>query len=107
LLNLVGNGLKFVASETKPQIEISTERRDEVVRICVKDNGIGIAPEYQERVFGLFERLHTNQSYPGTGIGLALVRKGVERMGGRVGLESTLGAGSRFWLELPAMPNAD
>lgn len=105
LVNLVTNGLKFVASPLVPKIEICTEKRDDHVRLWVKDNGIGIAPQYQERIFGLFERLHTHQIYPGTGIGLALVRKGVERMGGRVGVESTLGEGSRFWIELPATPH--
>ena len=103
LLNLVSNGLKFVAPDITPRIEISTETHGEFVRICVKDNGIGIALEYQERIFGLFERLHTNQSYPGTGIGLALVRKGIERMGGHTGIESSLGQGSRFFLDLPAL----
>jgi PAS domain S-box-containing protein len=103
LLNLVTNALKFTPPDHAPRIEISTELHDNFVRISVSDNGIGIAPEYQERVFGLFERLHTSQSYPGTGIGLALVRKGIERMGGHVGLESSLGKGSRFWLELPSV----
>ncbi|MEO6036426.1 MAG: ATP-binding protein [Verrucomicrobiota bacterium] len=103
LLNLISNGLKFVAPEMTPRIEISTESRGDSVRICVKDNGIGIAPEYQERIFGLFERLHTHQSYPGTGIGLALVRKGIERMGGHTGIESSIGNGSRFFLDLPAL----
>lgn len=102
ILNLVTNALKFHPRDKTPRIEITTGVHDHFVRICIKDNGIGIAPEYQERVFGLFERLHTNQTYPGTGIGLALVRKGVERMGGRVGLESCLGKGSVFWLELPS-----
>lgn len=103
LLNLVTNALKFTPPDHAPRIEISTELHGNFVRIAVSDNGIGIAPEYQERVFGLFERLHTGQSYPGTGIGLALVRKGIERMGGHVGLESALGKGSRFWLELPCV----
>lgn len=102
LLNLISNALKFVPPNTTPKISISAEKRDEAVRIWVKDNGIGIAPQYQERIFGLFERLHTGQTYPGTGIGLALVRKGVERMGGKVGIESNVGKGSGFWLELPA-----
>ncbi len=106
LMNLVANALKFVEPETVPRIEISTEILGNFVRISVKDNGIGIAPQYQEKIFGLFERLHTRQNYPGTGIGLALVRKGVERMGGRVGIESALGKGCRFWLELPALPNS-
>ncbi|MCU0541368.1 MAG: CHASE3 domain-containing protein [Oscillatoriaceae cyanobacterium Prado104] len=70
------------------------------IRLWVEDNGIGIAPEHQERIFLVFERLHGIESYPGTGIGLAIVCKGVERMGGRVGVESQLGQGSRFWIEL-------
>jgi signal transduction histidine kinase len=65
----------------------------------VEDNGIGIAPEHQKQIFRVFTRLH-GEDYPGTGIGLAIVQKGVERMGGRVGLESTPGLGSRFWFEL-------
>jgi len=73
----------------------------EVVRLWVEDNGIGIAPEYHERIFRVFERLHDIEAYPGTGIGLAIVRKGAERMGGRVGVESEVGKGSRFWVELP------
>jgi signal transduction histidine kinase/CHASE3 domain sensor protein len=71
------------------------------IRLWVEDNGIGIAPEYHERIFRVFERLHGVETYPGTGIGLAIVRKGIERMGGRVGVESKLGQGSRFWIELP------
>jgi signal transduction histidine kinase len=65
------------------------------------DSGIGIAPQFHQKIFGLFQRLHSHESYPGTGIGLALVRKGVERMGGSVGLESDVGQGTRFWFELP------
>jgi signal transduction histidine kinase len=72
------------------------------VRLWIEDNGIGIAPEYHERIFRMFERLHSMDAYPGTGIGLALVRKGVERMGGRVGVESAGVGGSRFWMDLPA-----
>jgi signal transduction histidine kinase len=67
----------------------------------VEDNGIGIAKEHQERIFGVFERLHRPEAYPGTGIGLAIVRKAMERMGGRAGVESEPGRGSRFYLELP------
>jgi signal transduction histidine kinase len=66
----------------------------------VEDNGIGIAVEHQERIFRVFERLHGVETYPGTGIGLALVRKGIERMGGRVGVDSQPNQGSRFWIEL-------
>jgi signal transduction histidine kinase len=71
------------------------------VRIWLQDNGIGIAPEHQEIIFGLFERLHNVATYPSTGVGLAIVRKAMERMGGRVGLTSKPGEGSRFWLDLP------
>jgi signal transduction histidine kinase len=71
------------------------------IRLWIVDNGIGIAPKYQERIFRVFERLHGVETYPGTGIGLAIVRKGMERLGGRVGVESQPGLGSRFWIELP------
>ncbi len=70
------------------------------IRLWVEDNGIGIAPEHQKRIFRVFERLHGIESYPGTGIGLAIVQKGVDRMGGQAGLESQLGQGSRFWIQL-------
>ena len=71
------------------------------VRLEVADNGIGIEPVFQEKIFKVFERLHSTEAYPGTGIGLAIVRKGVERMNGRVGVISELGQGSCFWIELP------
>ena len=71
-----------------------------LIRLWVEDNGIGIAPEHQQRIFRVFERLHGIESYPGTGIGLAIVKKGVDRMGGQVGVESQLGQGSRFWIQL-------
>jgi PAS domain S-box-containing protein len=71
------------------------------IRLWIEDNGIGIEPRHQENIFQAFERLHGVEAYPGTGMGLAIVRKGVERMGGRVGVESQLGEGSRFWIELP------
>lgn len=72
------------------------------VVLWIEDNGIGIASEHQERIFRVFERLHGIESYPGTGIGLAIVRKGLERMGGQVGVNSQLGQGSRFWVALPS-----
>jgi len=101
LANLIANALKFVANGQTPRIRISSLRRDGVVRVSVQDNGIGIDGEHHGKIFGLFERLHSTKQYPGTGIGLALVRKGIERMGGRVGVESQLGKGSIFWVELP------
>jgi signal transduction histidine kinase/DNA-binding response OmpR family regulator len=97
--NLLMNGLKFVAPDIRPQVRIWATERDEWVRLWIQDNGIGIAPEYHERIFGVFERLHGVDAYPGTGIGLAIVRKSMERMGGRVGVESALGQGSTFWVE--------
>lgn len=87
---------------TPPRVRVWTEARGQMVRCWVEDNGVGIAPDHRERIFGIFERLHGGDRHPGTGIGLAIVRKGVERMGGRVGVESTPGEGSRFWVELAA-----
>jgi signal transduction histidine kinase len=72
-----------------------------VVRIWVEDNGIGIPVEAQEKIFVMFYRLHRESEYSGTGIGLTIVREAIKRMGGRVGLESEPGKGSRFWIELP------
>ena len=99
--NLVANAVKFVKPGTIPEIRIYAEPRGEAVRLWVEDNGIGISPEHHQRIFKVFERLHGIESYPGTGIGLAIVRKAVERMGGQTGLESAVGQGSRFWIELP------
>ena len=101
LSNLIANSLKFVASGVRPRIEVSSETIGGRVRVWVADNGIGIAPENHEKIFGVFQRLHAVNIYPGTGIGLAIVAKGIERMGGRMGLESELDKGSRFWFELP------
>lgn len=102
LANLIGNGVKFTVPDRKPRLHLYTTRHSGFVRLWVSDNGIGIPPEHHERIFGLFQRLHDAQAYPGTGIGLALVRKGAERMGGRAGVESSPGQGSRFWVDLPA-----
>jgi len=100
--NLIGNALKFTDPGARPHVRIFTEAGTDSVRVWVEDDGIGIAPEHQGRIFGLFERLHSGPTYSGTGVGLAIVRKGAERMGGRVGVESKVGKGSRFWIELPA-----
>jgi PAS domain S-box-containing protein len=102
LTNLISNAIKFVAPGVWPVVRIRAERRNGNVRLWVIDNGIGIAPEHQERIFKIFERLNSAADYPGTGIGLALVRKAADRMGGTVGVESEPGRGSRFWVELSA-----
>jgi two-component system CheB/CheR fusion protein len=100
--NLLGNAIKFVAPGTVPQIKIWTEPVQGQARIWFEDNGIGIEPANQARIFGIFERVHSAREFEGTGIGLAIVRKGVERMEGSVGVESELGKGSRFWIQLKA-----
>lgn len=105
VMNLIGNATKFVAPAIQPKIVIWTEEVEGWTRLWIQDNGIGIAVEQQERIFNIFERLHSLDAYPGTGIGLAIVRKGSERMGGRVGVESQVGQGSRFWIELPKPNN--
>lgn len=103
LTNLLSNAVKFTPEGGLPEVRVWAENGGDRVRLSVEDNGIGIAPEHQARIFNVFERLHGMETYPGTGIGLAIVRKGMERMGGRVGVESAPGRGSRFWIELPAV----
>jgi PAS domain S-box-containing protein len=102
LFHLLSNALKFTAPGVRPRIRIWSEERDQFVRLWIRDNGIGIAREHQQRIFNVFERLHGSDHYPGTGIGLAMVRKGMERLRGRTGVESELGKGSRFWIDFPA-----
>ncbi|OKH36335.1 hypothetical protein NIES2101_37130 [Calothrix sp. HK-06] len=100
ITNLISNAIKFVEPPTQPKVHIYAREQQNLVYLWVEDNGIGIAPEHQERIFRVFERLHGAESYPGTGIGLAIVRKAVERMNGKVGVESQVNSGSRFWIEL-------
>ncbi len=97
--NLLSNAVKFGGRE--PRVRVWSDMRAPMAQVWVEDRGIGIAPEHHERIFGVFERLHGAETYPGTGIGLAIVKKGIERLGGRVGVESQVGHGSRFWIELP------
>lgn len=100
--NLLGNAVKFVRQGMVPKIRISGYLKGDVVRIIVSDNGIGISPEFHQKIFGMFERLDPDNRYGGTGIGLAIVRRAAEKMNGKVGLESDGRSGSRFWVELPA-----
>ncbi len=104
LMNLLTNALKFVADGVAPQVRISTEDAGVCWRVLVEDNGIGVPVEQRENIFGVFQRLDASGKYPGSGIGLAIVRKGVERMGGKVGVRS-LEQGSCFWFELPKAPS--
>ncbi len=99
--NLIGNAIKY-QSEHKPHISIAAEQRDGRWLFRVKDNGIGISPEYKERVFGIFKRLHGNDKYSGTGIGLAICQRIVDRYRGRIWVESELGNGSTFCFTIPA-----
>lgn len=99
--NLITNGIKFVHPTVHPVVQIWAEERGEYIRLWVEDNGIGIAPEHQERIFRVFERLHGIESYVGTGIGLAIVKRGVESLDGKFGVCSSVDRGSRFWIELP------
>lgn len=102
LANLLGNAVKFVPPGRQPRVEVTWELRGPFVRLWVSDNGIGIKAEHQARLFALFERLNAGRTYEGTGMGLAIVRRAVQRMGGSVGVESDGVNGSRFWIELRA-----
>jgi light-regulated signal transduction histidine kinase (bacteriophytochrome) len=107
LQNLVGNALKF-RSEAPPRIRISAVREGDAWRFAVADNGIGIEPQYSERIFQMFQRLHERGRYEGSGIGLSIVKRILERHGGRIWLQSTPGQGSTFFFTLPALaPTAE
>jgi signal transduction histidine kinase len=103
LTNLLANALTFVAPGVPPRVTLKAGVTGGVCRIEVMDNGIGIAPEDQDRLFNPFVRLHGVEEYPGIGLGLATVQKAVELMGGHVGVTSVPGAGSTFWIELSSV----
>jgi signal transduction histidine kinase len=99
--NLISNALKFRTPERQPQIRIGAERQAQAWQLSVSDNGIGIAPEYFDRIFMIFQRLHTRTQYEGNGIGLAICKKIVERHGGRIWVESEPGEGTAFLFTIP------
>lgn len=100
IANLLANAVKFVPAGKIPEIKIWSEPRDGLVRLWIQDNGIGIAGKDQKKIFEIFSRLNGNEVYEGTGIGLSIVAKAIGQMGGKVGVDSELGQGSRFWIEL-------
>jgi PAS domain S-box-containing protein len=104
--NLLNNAVKFVAPGVTPHVQVWTETTGGNVRLFVRDNGIGIKPEYQGRLFRMFERVHPDLPYEGTGVGLAIARKAANRMGGEVGLSSDGITGALFWVQLPGAKGA-
>lgn len=104
--NLLSNAVKFHKPGSPPQVRIEAERSRGRVRIVVCDEGIGVEAEHQSRIFQVFERLHGQETYTGTGIGLAIVKRGVERLGGTAGVDSQPGKGSSFFIDLAEAPTA-
>ena len=100
ITNLLSNAVKFVDSGVKPRIIVRSEEIGENIRIWVEDSGVGIPERHRDKLFGMFQRLPAKSPVEGTGIGLAIVRKAAERMGGKVGMEPNEPKGSRFWIEL-------
>ncbi len=104
--NLLSNAVKFVVPGQTPAVHIRAERIGDSARVSFKDNGIGISQRGQQKIFRLFQRLHSAEAYDGTGIGLAIVKIAVERMGGQVGVNSEPGKGSEFWIQLKLADSA-
>jgi len=104
--NLVTNAVKFARPGTPPRVRISACRDGTRWRFLVADNGIGIEPPYRERIFGMFQRLHTRDAYPGTGIGLAICKRIVQAHGGVVWVDDNPGGGTRFWFTLDDVQEA-
>ena len=102
--NLIGNAIKFRSKEEVPAIQVSAEKQDARWLFTVADNGIGISPEYGDRIFVIFQRLHTREEYSGNGVGLAICKKIIEHHGGKIWVESEPGCGATFHFTLPAIP---
>jgi len=100
--NLISNAVTYTEREVTPRVHIRSAPGSGRVRLWIEDNGIGIEKKFLETIFGVFQRLHTRERYAGSGVGLAIVKKAVEHMRGHVGVESEVGVGSRFWIDLPA-----
>jgi signal transduction histidine kinase len=103
MLNLLANGLRYAKLGVAPVLKVQSESRQNRIRISVQDNGIGIAPQYHKKIFEIFERVPTPSTQGSTGVGLAIVAKSIERLGGSFGVESEPGSGSTFWFELLAV----
>lgn len=99
--NLLDNAVKFTRDETAPCIEIDGRETPDDWTLRVQDNGLGFDPKYQDRIFGIFQRLHRAEEYPGTGVGLAIAQKAISRMGGRIWAEGELGKGAVFHVQVP------
>ena len=106
LENLISNAIKFRRRE-RPIINVSAIRKGHYWQFAVKDNGIGLDPKYKSRIFEMFQRLHTRDEYKGTGIGLAICKRIVERHGGQIWVESELGEGATFYFTIPIRPNPE
>jgi signal transduction histidine kinase len=99
--NLLENAITYRKPDTPPTVAVTSVRSGERVVVAVRDNGIGIPAEHREKIFNIFQRLHSDDEYPGTGIGLATVKKSVNLLGGAVWVESIVGEGSTFFVQLP------
>jgi light-regulated signal transduction histidine kinase (bacteriophytochrome) len=107
LQNLIGNALKYHKKDTPPQIAIRAVRQGDMIRVGVQDNGIGIREIHYDNIFVMFRRVDAKPEYKGSGIGLSVCKKIIERHNGKIGVVSTYGQGSTFWFTVPAAKTAD